>query len=79
MSSDSSAKVKDVLAGIGLAAVGLSLVQGARVMWHSYREKRNNALEEYPPPNQPFPCHALALQLRSPVFSTLPRHQRAPP
>jgi ethanolamine-phosphate cytidylyltransferase len=41
-----SGLVRDVLAGVGVAAVSFSLVHGARVMWNSYKERRNTALEE---------------------------------
>jgi hypothetical protein len=51
--------LRDVLAGVGVAAVSFSLVHGARVMWNSYKERKNTALEEYPPHSLDVVCWSL--------------------
>lgn len=67
--------LKEVLAGVGLAAVSLSLAHGARVLWNSYKEKRNAKLEEYPTPNTRVCRVAVMLPCFCP-FSPLPNHAR---
>lgn len=75
LSADST---KNVFAGIGVAAVTLSLAHAVRVAWNSYKERRSvAALEEYPNPNAHLACPLIPLR-----WSTFPacrgsyRHMR---